>query len=1140
MKIKPNGVPLHLVMRPIILTMKISIFFFSIICFGFKIDTGFSQNTKIVFNENIELQVEEVFEVVKKQTKYTFIYKSDLFENAEKIALKKGTITLKRLLEKCKAVTNVDFDFSEGGMIIFREKPKITEDKQEQITITGTIIDGNGDPLPGANIVVKGTTNGVQSDFDGNFSIEVIDENAILIISYIGFATKEVPVGDQTEINIVLEESAAGLEEVIVTGYTAQSRRLVTGAVETINVDELAKNPAVNVEQQLQGKISGVNIITSGNPSGSATVRIRGLGNLGTARAPLYIIDGAPASGLDDINPDDIETISVLKDGSAASVYGARAANGVVLVTTKKGKKGQQAKLTYNSYFGVDTDPGKLDVLNAQQWGEMEFRGQLAAVRGTPDEAGFVPSHPSYGTGLTPVIPEFINGDPSLPYNPVTNRLMRSADTDWYDAITRTAFVQNHSLSMQGGGESSRYSLSFGYLDREGTLIANSFQRYTTRLNTEFSFLNDKLRIGENITVAYSENNGNTNIGTSRQRYHPLIPRFDEGGNFGGTLGGILGLQTNATNPEANQIRSSSDIERRWRVFGNAYLEGDIIPDLTFRSSVAIDYTQNNNSAFNPSAPEQLDNNTSLIENSNFLTSLTWTNTLNYRKRLEDHSFDVLLGTEAIEIKSKNISFNGTDFFSENLDFVSISTSGATNSLTGIKSARNLASVFGKLDYSYKDRYLFNATVRRDGSSALGPNNRFDVFPSFGAGWVISDEKFLTDSSKINLLKLRAGWGAVGNQNSLGDFNFISNFSQDPTFRATGVDINAINGGDPANGIALLSRGNPNLVWETSETLNIGVDFTLFDYKVTGAIEWYDRRTKDLLLQTPVPLAAGSAEPAFSNFGEIQNKGWDVSLSYNNNIGDLEFGITGIVSTYKNEVLDIDGNPESFFQGPGGNPNIVAARTEVGGEIAAFYGLIVDGVIQEGDDAGNFNFQDMNNDGTIDFNDQDFIGSPHPDFTYSLNLTANYKNFDFTAFFRGSQGNDIWAYDRIFTDFQFREGINRSTRVLNAWSPDNPTNTLAEFNLNTATFNQQASSYYVEDGSYLRLQTAQLGYTFPDIGLGLDRLRVYLQGQNIFTITGYSGIDPEVGENGGLEIGVDRGATYTVPRTFLIGFNVSF
>jgi TonB-linked SusC/RagA family outer membrane protein len=1132
------------------LKMKLTAFFL-LVCMLQINATTYSQKTRISLDMN-DVQLSEVLNRIETISEFKFFVDTQKIDVKFEVNIKANKEKIFDILDKLFLGTDITYEVYNKQILLKKVDVKPTkksisigpdqsyfETKILQQAITGSISDKDGTPLPGANILEKGTTNGTQADFDGNFSISIEDENAVLVISYIGFATKEVNLNGQTNLNVTLEESLAGLDEVIVTGYTGQSKRSITGAVETIKSDELAKSPATNVEQQLQGKISGVNITTSGNPAGGAQVRIRGLSNFGS-RTPLYIIDGAPSDGgLSDINPDDIETLSVLKDASSASIYGARAANGVVLITTKKGRKGQPAKLTYSSYFAVDTDPGKLDVLNAREWGEMEWRGQRASVRGTPAEATFVPSHPTYGNGQNPVIPEFINGDPSLPYDPVTNRLMRSADTDWYDAVSRTAFGQNHNLSILGGGENSRYGVSFGYLNREGTLIENSFRRYSTRLNTEFSFLDDRLRIGENITIAYSENNGSNGVGGSRQSYNPLIPVWDEGGNFGGTLNGILGLQTNAINPVANQVRLKNAISRRWRIFGNAYMEADIASDFTFKSNVAVDYTQNNNTTFRPLFPEGGNPGNSLDENSSFVTSLTWTNTLNYSKNFGNHNFELLAGTEAIEIVGRNISFSGTGFFTEDPDFVSINTSGTTNSLNGAGTGRKLASLFGKFDYSYKDRYLINATVRRDGSSALGPNNRFDVFPAIGLGWIISDENFLTDSSSLNLLKLRAGWGTVGNQNSLGDFSFISNFSQDPNFTSTGYDIGATNSGDPANGIALLSRGNPDLVWESSETLNIGMDFALLEYKVIGSIEWYDRRTKDLLLQPPVPITGGAASPAFVNLGEIQNKGVDVSLSYNGKVGALDLGVTGIVSSYKNKVLDIDGNPESFFQGPGGNPNIIAARTQVGREIGSFYGRIVDGVIQDGPNAGNFDFRDIDNSGTINFEDQDFIGSPHPDFTYSLNLTANYKDFDFTLFFRGSQGNEIWAYDKLFTDFQFRSGPNRSTRVLDAWRPDNPTNTLAEFNLNTSNNNLQASSYYVEDGSYLRLQTLQLGYTFPDLGLGIEKFRVYLQGQNVFTFTNYSGIDPEVGENGGLELGVDRGGTYTVPRTFLLGLNLS-
>ena len=462
----------------------------------------------------------------------------------------------------------------------------------------GTVSDQNGQPLPGASILEKGTTNGTQTDFDGNFSLAVTDENTIIVVSYVGFTTQEVAVGDITEeITITLVEDAANLDEVIITGYTGQSKRTITGAVEIIDSDELNKNPATRLDQQLQGKISGVNIITNGAPSGGAQVRIRGFATFGN-KDPLYIIDGSPGGGLNDINPNDVESISVLKDASAASIYGSRAANGVIVITTKKGKKGQAAKISYDSFVSLDFDGGnKQNVLTPQQWGEMEWSGLRAGGNDSP-------SHPTYGSGANPVIPEYLNGDPSLPYDPDTNRLLRSANTDWWDVLNQTGVSEQHNVRVLGGTNSGSYALSFGYLDRQGTIIETNFRRYTTRVNTNFSFLNDKIRVGENLTVAYSETKGNIGNPFQRVVYFPLIPQFDEGGNIGGTLNGILGLGTNFLNPYAIQVRAKDALGQRWRIFGNAYMEAAIIPDLVFKSNIAVDFGQNANRRFNPEFPE--------------------------------------------------------------------------------------------------------------------------------------------------------------------------------------------------------------------------------------------------------------------------------------------------------------------------------------------------------------------------------------------------------------------------------------------------------------------------------------------------------------------------------------------------------
>ncbi len=1124
------------------LKMKLTTLFLIVSLFQLQANESYAQKTKVTLNlENVSL--ENVFDKIESLTEFKFFFNYNEYDYKKKVSVmakkEKVSSILKRLFKK----SDISFQVIDKQIVLSNKKTVDNITKKPILTIkpqgfkvSGTVLDANSQPLPGANILEKGTTNGTQTDFDGNFSIEVANENAILVISFIGFKTQEVAAGEA--ITVTLVEDAASLDEIVVTGYTGQSKRTITGAVETIDSEELIKTPATSVEQQLQGKISGVNIITSGEPGSGSQVRIRGFSTIGNNKDPLYIIDGSPGGGLNDINPDDIETVSVLKDGSAASIYGSRAANGVIIITTKKGRKNQPLTVAYNTWVSLDSDGSKpQDVLNAQQWGELEFQGQRAGGNASP-------SHPSYGNGANPVIPEFLNGDPSLPYDPDTNRLLRSGDTDWYDVVTQAAVSQNHNLSFRGGSERGTYALSFGYLDRQGTIIENSFQRYTTRINTQFSFLNDRIRIGENLTVAYSERNGNGGSDAlfRRNTFLPLIPEFDEGGNFGGTLNGILGLGTNARSPHAVQIRLKDAINRRMRIFGNAFVEADILSGLTLKSNIAIDYTHNTATTFSPVFVEGGNPGNAFFESANYNNFLTWTNSLNYTKNFGDHRVTAFGGTEIIEFTRRNINFSGTGFFIEDPNLISINAASVTNSISGTGGlTRKLSSLFGKLDYAYKDKYFVNFTIRRDGASFLGPNNRFDIFPAVGAGWLISDEGFLENSNTINFLKLRAGWGQVGNINTVigqGDFPFASLFGSDPGFTSTGYDIGGTNQNPPANGIALLARGNDNLLWETSETLNIGVDFTLFNNKISGSLEWYKKNTIDLIQRLPLPLAGGTASAPFGNVGEIENKGVDVTLSYNGTIGDeFEFGVSGIVTAYKNKVIDLNGNPATFIPTDIGNPRTITSRTVVGGEIGAFYGLIVDGVIQTGPDAGNFDFRDLNGDGNINLDDSAIIGSPHPDFTYSLNLTANYKNFDFSAFFRGSQGNDLFNYSKLFTDFHFRD-LNRSTRVLNAWRPDNPTNTLAEYNVNTAGLNSRGSSYYVEDGSYLRLQTLQIGYTFPEIP-GVKNLRVYLQGQNIFTITDYLGGNPELGERNGVQIGIDEGATYGTPRSFLLGLNLT-
>lgn len=1138
------------------LRMKLTALLLTISLFQIQANT-YSQNTKLTLNMR-DSSLGQVFEQIESVSEFRFLFESNQIDLDRKVTVIVKKKRISQVLDMIFQGTDIQYTTKDRQVLLTKKKVSLEEEstpvapktKKVQFSVSGTVTDTNGTPLPGANVIEKGTTNGTQTDFDGNFSLEVADVNATLVVSYIGFVKQEIPLDGRSSISVALQEDLAQLDEVVVTGYTGQVKRSITGSVATADVEELKRNPATSVEQALQGNLAGVTVRSSGNPNGGVQVRIRGFAS-DRNNEPLYIVDGVPTtSGLNDINPDDIASLSVLKDASAASIYGARASNGVVLITTKKGTRGQKAKISYNGFSGFEFLDNLPEFLNVQQWAQSEWDGQIAA--------GLPPSHPQLGSGSSPVIPDFISpvagfeGDPGTTiddYNreSIDGLVTRAGDTDWLDEVYGTAFVQNHNIGIVGGGENSNYGFSLGFLDREGVAIHTEFQRYTTRANSQFYLFNDKVRIGENLSVTYSERKGNGGVDQVAFRFNSLIPVRDIAGNFAGTHNGALGLGTNFNNPVTTQFLSRNNINRRLRVLGNLYAEVDLMPGLTAKTNVAVDYINSSFTAFTPTFLEGNNQVNTLDEDFSYNTSLTWANTLQYNKRfVEDHSLNVLAGTEAIENKSRFTNSEGSGFFLTDPSFTTISTSGNPATVRGSFSERRLFSLFGKVDYGFKDRYFVNGTIRRDGSSALGPNNTNDVFMAFGLGWLLSDEPFMESVSFINTLKLSGGWGQVGNQNSLEDFDFASEFSSNPN--NTSVDINNTQN-TITEGFALLSRGNPDLVWETSETTNVRLDFGLFNNAFTGSVEWYDIRTKDLLTRDQLPLIAGAAEAPFINIGDIKNTGWDITLNYRGNItDDLRFGVTAIVSQYKNEVVEY--GPE-FTLGGGGNPNLIATRTEAGRPLSQFYGLIVDGVLQEdrdlnGDEnieaterAGNFNFRDLNNDGTINGDDFDFIGDPHPDFTYSLNLNFDYKGFDLSALFRGSQGNDLYHWGKVFTDFFFRAGLNRSTRVLNAWRQDNTGASLAQYNVLTADFNSQSSSYYVEDGSYLRLQTLQLGYTFEDF-LNIERFKIYLQGQNLFTISDYTGINPEVQEASATEIGVDRDTTFPVPTSVLLGFNINF
>jgi TonB-linked SusC/RagA family outer membrane protein len=995
--------------------------------------------------------------------------------------------------------------------------------------------------------------------------------DAVLIFSSVGYVTQQITVGNQTVIDVELEADVTALQEVVVTGYTAQSKRDITGAIASVDTEKLTEMPAASFAQQLQGRAAGVTIGQDNRPGSAPVVRIRGWGTIND-NDPLYIIDGVPTkSDVQAINPNNIESIQILKDASAASIYGSRAANGVIVITTKKGKTGE-VQVNFDARVGVQRAANQLDLANTQQLGELLYtaaRNDYIDVNGS--DAGFEFSHGQYGPdpNASNFIPDYIFPSGAFEGDPGTDPALYSLDpyygitrankegTDWYDEIFRPALMQEYNIGINGGSDKGRYFIALNYFDQDGIVYATNYERYSIRANTEFS-AKDWLRIGETLEVSYSER---VTFGTPNQegngialiyRSQPIIPLKDINGFYGGTRGQNLG---NADTPFSSLDRNKDNVQKRWRVFGGAYLEADILEGLTFKTQLGIDYRNYFYSGFSPRNIEGAEPsaNDALGVDYNYNFDWTWYNTLTYNRTFGNHRINILLGTEAIENMYRDLGGDRVGFFSidENYRFLNAGEDGINNNGGGSESS--LFSLFGKVNYVLMDKYLIEATIRRDGSSRFSEANRYATFPAFSVGWRLSEEPFLSGVSWITDLKMRGGWGQMGNQE-------IRNYNEFSTYRTaihqSGYDISGSNN-SVAPGFDTQNFGNPFGKWETTTTLNIGFDWTIAN-KFTINFDWYDRTTTDMLYVLTLPGTQGSANAPFQNVGEMNNKGIDLNLVWDSQSvsGDFQYEIGLNLSHYKNEIVKLSENVEEGFFGEE-RRQAFYTRNEAGVPWSSFFGYYIDGFTDGTesetlfpeyynylDGRGRFKYRDTNNDGVIDDADRDFIGNPHPDFTYGLNFNASYRNFDFVVFFQGSQGNDLVNYVKRWTDFWFFQG-NRSVRMLEkSWTPE--LGDAAELPILSANDNisgDYPSTYFVEDGSYLRLKNRQIGYSFPNLK-GVSRLRVYVQATNLFTITGYDGLDPEVNRSGDDDanrgdsmLGFDEGY-YPTAQTFMFGLNL--
>jgi TonB-dependent starch-binding outer membrane protein SusC len=1032
-----------------------------------------------------------------------------------------------------------------------------------QRKVSGKVTDSsNGDALPGASITVKGTSTGVTTDASGAYSISVPNNNATIVFSFVGYTQKEMVVGNQSTINVNLDSDTQSLQEVVVTGYQQIRKRDITGAVTVIEAEGLKSIKSSSFTQNLAGRAAGVTISTSGSPGDATNVRVRGISSF-TSNDPLYVIDGVPVQDQyqNTINPDDIESIQVLKDASTASIYGSRASNGVIVITTKKGKVGK-TKVTYNGSFGlVNSVKGFDEVLNTSS---KVFAEAIKAKFSTdPTNTPVFAQNPS---ALPKYIQPVANSVDENTYDILNNQISitNQEGTNWWKEMTRTAKMQDHSINLSGGNEFATFSISGSYLKQEGVLNFTDYNRGTVRANSTYK-VGKKVRIGENLMYAANwgvgvgstgGNNNEQGVIGNLLKSTPVVPVYDIKGNPGGHLTAGTG---NFTNPTQVLINNKDNTNKYNRFLGNFYGEYDIISGLTVRTSFGTDFGNGWSRRFTYPEPYRVEGNktaNSFNENWSQTFTWTWTNTVAYNKAFGMHSLNVLAGQEAISNKNRNINGNLANFFTQNVNSFYLQTALADPSSRQVSSSGSesrLASVFGKIDYAFNDKYLVSATIRRDGSSRFLSDVRYGIFPAVSVGWRVSQESFMKDLSWLSDLKLRASYGEVGNQN-IRNYNFSDIYGG--SVGGTFYDINGTNGG-VATGYALTSRGNANTIWESAKTSNIGIDASFLNNAVTFVLDVYKRNTENLLFNPALPGTAGSAAPPFVNVGQMENTGFDLAVGYRKNVNkDLGFNASINLSHYKNIIKKVANNADEFYPNDNLTERLPQSNTafinKVGYSISSFRGYIAEGLItteaekakQVGSAIGGLKFKDLNGDGIINDADNTIIGSPHPKLTMGLNLGTTYKSFDLNAFIFGTYGNKIFNATKIQTYFMnFNSNVAKGV-VENQGVGLNP-----KINGLDAS-SRSSSTFYVEDGSYTRLGNLQLGYRIPKATiakLGLSSARVYLQGQNLFTITKYSGVDPAVsnaniGNSGNvndLRSGYDNG-NYPSNKITTLGLSLEF
>ena len=993
-----------------------------------------------------------------------------------------------------------------------------------QTQISGTVVDATGEAIIGATIMEKGTSNGTITDFDGNFTIKV-NEGTTLVISYIGYDSQELPA--KNGMKVTLKDNAKELAEVVVTGYTTQRKADLTGAVAVMDMKGPISESDPNMLNSMQGKLAGVDIVTDAAPGGgSSTIRVRGMSTV-NACDPLYVIDGvATNENLNSLNAADIESIQVLKDASSASIYGSRAANGVIIITTKKGKEGKMnININYNA--ALQTVAKRYDVLNAEQWGRAYW--QAAANNGIAPIA----AQALYGNGATPQLVSSVNG-------------INTADTNWQDEVYSSAWTQNLSASISNASDKGSYMFSANYINQNGLMDQTYYKRISARVNSTYNF-NKYIRVGENLMIAKWDNrgadvNGDRGIPYSAMRQHPAVPVYSAPGVYADP---VAMLGSDIDNPVQTLYNMRDNKNSSWRIFGNGYIDIMPIKGLTLKSNIGIEHVQYLNKSLTRNVRATDDTaNRAVSSGYGQGDTWTWTNTANYLFDLKgQHHFNILLGSEAIKYVFEDLAATRKDYAFEDADYMQIGSGSGTMTNGGGKQEWALFSLFGKIDYNFADRYLLSATLRRDQTSRLSKDNNSGIFPAFSAAWRLSEEKFWPKNKIIDNVKIRVAWGQNGNSAISNNYAAFSTYAYDLGNGA--YDLNGTNT-NVVSGIKVATTGNPDLKWETTTQTNLGIDAYLFGGSVSLGLDYYWKNTKDMITIPPVLSVAGENAAKYMNTGEMKNHGFELNLGYHSpQYGDFSWDASLNASMYRNKLVKLNDEVSVI----GGDFRLIEGQP-----MGVYYGYISDGIfqtadevsnhaIQEGKGVGRLKYRDINGDGTVNEADRCIIGDPNPDFGMGLTLTANYKNWTFSTFFSGEFGFDIYNGTRKQLEFMTYGNLytNRGVDVLNAWTPENTGATIPALTTVDDNNETRMSTYFVEDGSYFKCKYFKVAYKFDQSWMktiGLTALSLYGQVENVFTLTGYKGLDPEVPlSTYGARI--DNGP-YPRARTFSVGLNVTF